>query len=238
MTTPCQPPKAPPETSYPTMSDLLANDFRGTDPKTDPDGGSTSFNALAFSTLLSSQETDAHHCDTRVSRPGLISLFCFVHRRGDLIKLPEMIFPVKSAVPSKSGRSSLYALLGSHYLLASPSGACQAYRPVGVLRPAPAGSCLRAQVSRVLVVERGQQQAAEQEAGRVEPDHGVQVGREHGAEVARAAPRVDGVVGVEPADDLRAHPGRDVRDDQDEQHRRRRPGHVPHRRAGREPERP
>jgi hypothetical protein len=24
------------------MSDLLANDFRGTDPKTDPDGGSTS----------------------------------------------------------------------------------------------------------------------------------------------------------------------------------------------------
>ena len=43
------------------MSDLLANDFRETDPKTDPDGGSTSFNALAFSTLLSSQETDAHH---------------------------------------------------------------------------------------------------------------------------------------------------------------------------------
>src|ERR1700723_1808585 len=29
-------------------------------PKTRPDGGSTSFNALAFSTLLSSQETDAH----------------------------------------------------------------------------------------------------------------------------------------------------------------------------------
>ena len=53
-------PKAPPETSYPTMSDLLANDFRGTDPKTNPDGGSASFNALAFSTLLSSQETDAH----------------------------------------------------------------------------------------------------------------------------------------------------------------------------------
>src|SRR5271156_3645707 len=53
--------EAPPETSYPTMSDLLANDFRGTDPKTRPDGGSTSLNALAFSTLLSSQETDAHH---------------------------------------------------------------------------------------------------------------------------------------------------------------------------------
>jgi hypothetical protein len=35
-------PKDPPETSYPTMSDLLANDFRETDPKTDPDGGSTS----------------------------------------------------------------------------------------------------------------------------------------------------------------------------------------------------
>ena len=60
MTDTGQAPKDPPETSYPTMSDLLANDFRGTDPKTDPDGGSTSFNALAFSTLLSSQETDAH----------------------------------------------------------------------------------------------------------------------------------------------------------------------------------
>jgi len=61
MTDTGQIPKDPPETSYPTMSDLLANDFRGTDPKTDPDGGSTSLNALAFSTLLSSQETDAHH---------------------------------------------------------------------------------------------------------------------------------------------------------------------------------
>src|SRR6202161_2815762 len=61
MTSTGQVPKDPPETSYPTMSDLLANDFRGTNPKTDPDGGSTSFNALAFSTLLSSQETDAHH---------------------------------------------------------------------------------------------------------------------------------------------------------------------------------
>src|ERR1700728_2417868 len=60
MTDTSQAPKDPPETSYPTMSDLLANDFRGTDPKTRPDGGSTSFNALAFSTLLSSQETDAH----------------------------------------------------------------------------------------------------------------------------------------------------------------------------------
>src|SRR3984957_1782419 len=60
MTSTGQTPKDPPETSYPTMSDLLANDFRGTDPKTDPDGGSTSLNALAFSTLLSSQETDAH----------------------------------------------------------------------------------------------------------------------------------------------------------------------------------
>src|SRR5580693_8803641 len=60
MTSTGQAPKDPPETSYPTMSDLLANDFRGTNPKTDPDGGSTSLNALAFSTLLSSQETDAH----------------------------------------------------------------------------------------------------------------------------------------------------------------------------------
>jgi hypothetical protein len=84
------------------MSDLLANDFRGTDPKTDPDGGSTSFNALAFSTLLSSQETDAHHRETRVSPPGLISLFCFRHRRGDFFNLPGMFFPVKSAVPIKS----------------------------------------------------------------------------------------------------------------------------------------
>src|SRR5580698_8369131 len=140
MTSTGQAPKDPPETSYPTMSDLLANDFRGTDPKTDPDGGSTSFNALAFSTLLSSQETDAHHCEILISPPGLISLFCFDHRRGDLIKLPEMIFPVKSAVPIKSGRSSLYALLGSHYLLASPGGACLAYPPLGVLRYAPAGS--------------------------------------------------------------------------------------------------
>ena len=140
MTSTGQHPKAPPETSYPTTSDLLANDLRGTDPKTDPDGGSTSLNALAFSTLLSSQETDAHRCETRVSRPGLITLFCFVHRRGDLIKLPEMIFPVKSAIPIKSGRSSLYAPPGDHYLLASPSGACQAYPPLGVLRYAPAGS--------------------------------------------------------------------------------------------------
>ena len=105
------------------MSDLLANDFRGTDPKTDPDGGSTSFNALAFSTLLSSQETDAHHHETHVPHPGLISLFLFDHHCGDLCKLPEMIFPVKSEVPIKSGRSSLYALPGSHYLLAPPGGA-------------------------------------------------------------------------------------------------------------------
>ena len=102
MTSTGQIPKDPPETSYPTMSDLLANDFRGTDPKTDPDGGSTSLNALAFSTLLSSQETDAHHRETRVSQPGLI-LFCFFrHRCGDFFNLPGMFFPVKSAVPIKS----------------------------------------------------------------------------------------------------------------------------------------
>jgi hypothetical protein len=95
MTSTGQHPKAPPETSYPTMSDLLANDFRGTDPKTDPDGGSTSYNALAFSTLLSSQETDAHRCEI------------FISRRGDSFNLPGMFFPVKSAVPIKSGRSSL-----------------------------------------------------------------------------------------------------------------------------------
>ena len=87
--------EAPPETSYPTMSDLLANDFRGTDPKTDPDGGSTSFNALAFSTLLSSQETDAHRFEI------------FISCCGDFFNLPGMFFPVKSAVPIKSGRSSL-----------------------------------------------------------------------------------------------------------------------------------
>jgi hypothetical protein len=67
--------EAPSETSYPTMSDLLANDFRGTSPKADPDGGSTSLNALAFSTLLSSQETDAHHRETHVPHPGQIALF-------------------------------------------------------------------------------------------------------------------------------------------------------------------
>src|SRR3984885_7208401 len=137
MTDTSQIPKDPPKTSYPTMSDLLANDLRGTDPKTDPDGGSTSFNALAFSTLLSSQETDAHHREIFISQPRLISLFCFDHRRGDLSKLPEMIFPVKSAVPIKSGRSSLYALPRDHYLLASPSGACQAY-------PAPRSAPVRA----------------------------------------------------------------------------------------------
>jgi hypothetical protein len=43
----------------------------GQDPKARPDGGSTSFNALAFSTLLSSQETDAHHRETYASHPGL-----------------------------------------------------------------------------------------------------------------------------------------------------------------------
>ena len=71
-------------------------------PKTRPDGGSTSLNALAFSTLLSSQETDAHHREILISLPGLISLFCFDHRRGDFFNLPEMFFPVKSAVPIKS----------------------------------------------------------------------------------------------------------------------------------------
>ena len=95
MTSTSQAPKDPPETSYPTMSDLLANDFRGTDPKTDPDGGSTSFNALAFSTLLSSQETDAHRDEI------------FIPCCGDFFNLPGMFFPVKSAVPIKSGRSSL-----------------------------------------------------------------------------------------------------------------------------------
>jgi hypothetical protein len=119
------------------MSDLLANDFRGTSPKADPDGGSTSLNALAFSTLLSSQETDAHHRETRVSHPGLISLFLFDHHCGDLCKLPEMIFPVKSAVPIKSGRSSLYAPPGSHYLLAPPGGALPSL-------PAPGSASVRA----------------------------------------------------------------------------------------------
>src|SRR3984885_867495 len=129
--------EAPPETSYPTMSDLLAMISAERSPKARPDGGSTSFNALAFSTLLSSQETDAHHREIFISQPRLISLFCFDHRRGDLSKLPEMIFPVKSAVPIKSGRSSLYALPRDHYLRASPSGACQAY-------PAPRSAPVRA----------------------------------------------------------------------------------------------
>ena len=59
-------------------------------------------NALAFSTLLSSQETDAHHRETHVSHPGLISLFRFRHRRGDFFNLPGIFFPVKSGVPIKS----------------------------------------------------------------------------------------------------------------------------------------
>jgi hypothetical protein len=72
-------------------------------PKTRPDGGSTSFNALAFSTLLSSQETDAHLCEIDISRPGLnLFVLFFCHRRGDFFNLPEMFFPVKSAVPIKS----------------------------------------------------------------------------------------------------------------------------------------
>ena len=55
-----RPPEGDPEISYPTMSDFMANISAEQDPKTRPDGGSTSLNALAFSTLLSSQETDAH----------------------------------------------------------------------------------------------------------------------------------------------------------------------------------
>jgi hypothetical protein len=114
----------------------------------DPDGGSTSLNALAFSTLLSSQETDAHHRKTLISHPGLISLFCFDHRRGDLFKLPEMIFPVKSAVPIKSGRSSLYALPGSHtcwplqVVLAKPTGPleCSGTRSQVPWTPPPGGA--------------------------------------------------------------------------------------------------
>ena len=47
-----------PETSYPTMSHLHGQIRHGT--LRPVDGGSTSLNALAFSTLLSSQETDAH----------------------------------------------------------------------------------------------------------------------------------------------------------------------------------
>ena len=82
--------EAPPETSYPTMSDLLAMISVEQSPKARPDGGSTSFNALAFSTLLSSQETDAHRCEI------------FISRRGDSFNLPGMFFPVKSAVPIKS----------------------------------------------------------------------------------------------------------------------------------------
>ena len=47
------------------------------DPKTRPDGGLYIYNALAFSTLLSSQETDAHRVPVFVSVP-----------RGDSFNLP------------------------------------------------------------------------------------------------------------------------------------------------------
>ena len=42
------------------MSDFMAKFPRNRPLRARPDGGSTSLNALAFSTLLSSQETDAH----------------------------------------------------------------------------------------------------------------------------------------------------------------------------------
>jgi len=78
-------------------------DFRGIDVRRPrPDGGSTSLNALAFSTLLSSQETDAHHRETLISHPGLISFIFPRHRCGDLFKLPGKFLPVKSGVPIKS----------------------------------------------------------------------------------------------------------------------------------------
>ncbi len=51
-------PKTAPETSYPTTSHHHGQIRHGT--LRPVDGGSTSLNALAFSTLLSSQETDAH----------------------------------------------------------------------------------------------------------------------------------------------------------------------------------
>src|ERR1700735_3279416 len=53
-------PREEPGNQLPNHERSPRYDFRGTDPNTGPDGGSTSFNALAFSTLLSSQETDAH----------------------------------------------------------------------------------------------------------------------------------------------------------------------------------
>jgi hypothetical protein len=86
------------------MSDFMAKISAGQNPKTRPDGGSTSLNALAFSTLLSSQETDAHLRETLISHPGLISFISlfFRHRRGDFFNLPGKLFPVKSAVPIKS----------------------------------------------------------------------------------------------------------------------------------------
>src|ERR1700685_4457797 len=85
------------------MSDLLANDFRGTNPKTDPDGGSTSLNALAFSTLLSSQETDAHLDEILISRPGLIS-FVFLAT----VAVTSLIYPVSSFRSNRRFRSNRF----------------------------------------------------------------------------------------------------------------------------------
>ena len=105
----------------------MAN-FRGTDPKTDPDGGSTSLNALAFSTLLSSQETDAHHREILVSQPGLISFFVLHHRRGDFFNLPEMFFRVKSGVPIKIGIDLAFKYFLGHWRT-GPSEWCFARLP-------------------------------------------------------------------------------------------------------------
>ena len=79
----------------------MAN-FRGTRPEDPAPTGVVQINALAFSTLLSSQETDAHRRETLISQPGLISFVFPRHHRGGLFKLPGKLFPVKSADPIKS----------------------------------------------------------------------------------------------------------------------------------------
>ena len=63
------PPQETPETRNPTMSHIMAK-TAGQGPKTRPDGGLYIYHALAFSTLLSSQETDAHRRRNYHSPPG------------------------------------------------------------------------------------------------------------------------------------------------------------------------
>jgi hypothetical protein len=72
-----------PENNTQPRVNLMAKPFRESRKNQNrEDGGSTSHNALAFSTLLSSQVTDAHHRETCISHPGLcFDVFTLLHFR-------------------------------------------------------------------------------------------------------------------------------------------------------------